>query len=85
MKNKEIAMKIQEHLSRFEEAGYKTIRGDNKYFYAHSWSAGRYVAIKYISYQCQSNLSNAEAEKYLDWLDAGNIGKHFDMNHKEQI
>jgi len=84
MKNKEIALKISEYLSRFEEAKYKTVRGDNKYYHAHAWNTGRYVAIRYISYQCQSNLSKDEAMKYLKWLYDGNIGKHTDMYYKDQ-
>jgi hypothetical protein len=31
----------------------------------------------YISHQGECFLKRAEAEKYLAWLDAGNVGKHY--------
>ena len=81
MKLQEIANRIKDHLKRFESD--KTInavkdgRDIPPYYNAWATSAGRYVRIVYVSFQGATNLSKAEAETYLQWLEAGNIGKHY--------
>lgn len=80
MNLKEIADQITVHLKRFEsvkkinklDRKYKT----RPYYNAHARQAGSKIAILYISYQGWDHLSKDEAENYLAWLDAGNIGKH---------
>lgn len=85
----EIAERITAHLKRFEadpviNAGRifrdgewtpsPTARGP--FWQARSWPAGRFVSVCYVNYQGHSNLTRREAEEYLAWLDAGNVGKH---------
>ena len=43
---------------------------------ARAFVAGRYIGICYVNYQGHSNVTRADAERYLEWLDAGNVGKH---------
>ena len=40
----------------------------------------------YVSYQGEASLKKAEAEAYLAWLDAGNVGRHYEQQRsaKEQ-
>lgn len=40
-------------------------------------ASGRYVYVQYISYQVSTALSKADALVYLEWLDAGNVGRHY--------
>jgi len=47
------------------------------YFGSRARAAGAYVAITYISYQGARNLTRADAEFYLQWLDRGNRGRHY--------
>lgn len=82
MKLKELAERICNHLKRFE-ADKTTInvvkegRDIQPYYNAWASVSGRYVRIVYVSFQGSSSLSKSEAEKYLCWLDAGNVGKHY--------
>jgi hypothetical protein len=79
----DIAKKIRAHLQRFEAD--PIINAENKpggltpYFHANAWDAGRYVAVRYVSFQGTTHLSKADAERYLAWLDAGNVGKHYEV------
>ncbi len=80
MKLKEIAERISKHLKRFEadkEINIRTGRGTSRFYFANARHTGRFVQITYITYQGFTSLSKAEAEKYLAWLDAGNIGWHY--------
>lgn len=86
MKLDEIASEISSYLQKFERDKtinkYKDGReGTSPYYYASAWRAGSYVSIRYISYQCESKLRKAEALAYLEWLRAGNVGKHFDPKY----
>jgi hypothetical protein len=80
MKLEEIADRINEHLKRFEADSVINAPNPNSkscpFYQAAAIRNGRYVAVKYVSYQHTSNLTRDEAEKYLAWLDAGNVGKH---------
>lgn len=87
---KEIARRIDAHLKRFERdskinaeqfflsrrTGKRESSGRH-YFYAGAWAAGRWVGVIYVSYQGHTNLSRDAASRYLDWLDAGNVGTHY--------
>lgn len=85
MKLKELAARISAHLRRFE-ADRKKINaphdgregGLRPYYHAEASVAGSYVSVIYISYQHGSHLTKAQAERYLAWLDAGNVGRHFE-------
>lgn len=86
---KQLATKINAHLQRFEadKTGVnKDDKGDGMgsrpFFNAHAtYYGGRFIAITYVSYQGDSQLTQAEAREYLAWLDAGNIGQHFKLKH----
>lgn len=78
----EIAARIRAHLARFEAD--KTInaanaRGSRPYYCVNAWRAGKYVGVKYISYQGPRMLDRPTAHAYLAWLDAGNVGRHYEV------
>lgn len=84
MKLTEIAERINAHLKRFERDAKINIRHQifnrTPYYNAGAGIAGRYVHVGYVSYgQDDSHLTRTEAEKYLVWLDAGNVGKHYNQ------
>jgi hypothetical protein len=82
----EIGKKIHAHLKRFERDPVINVRKSVEYgtvpyynVYARgSGKTGKYVYITYISYQGHVRLSRDDAEKYLAWLEAGNVGRHFE-------
>ena len=89
LKLSEIARRIDAHLKRFERdprinqpirVGDMTLR---TYYLAGSGFAGRYVYVVYVSYQGSTHLDRAQAESYLAWLDAGNVGTHWDSRLKD--
>ena len=81
---KELAAGIDAHLKRFEaDPAINAIerRGGrlSPYYGAGAgYWRGRYLLVQYISYQGPLTLSKAEAEAYLAWLDAGNVGRHYE-------
>lgn len=79
----EIARRIAEHLRRFEKDlkinAPRPGRDLRPYYQPGSWAAGRYVGVRYVSYQGKSMLTKSEAEQYLAWLDKGHVGKHFEV------
>jgi hypothetical protein len=84
---KEIASRILSHLKRFEkdpiinkaDPQYKT----RPYFWSNVSVRGRRIMVTYVSYQGSSSLTRQEAADYLAWLDAGNVGCHYEMKTKE--
>lgn len=88
MKLAEIAARISAHLKRFEADPVINRPRDGKeggvrpYWMAGSWSSGRYVGVRYVSYQGASHLTKQEALDYLEWLDAGNVGTQFHMRRR---
>lgn len=88
MKLAEIAERINAHLKRFEKDP-KTNPLDPKYktrpFYVASASApkgARTVAVLYVCYQGASKLDREDALAYLAWLDAGNVGRHYEQQRE---
>ncbi len=87
MKLKEIAEAIAAHLARFEtdpkanpvDRNY----GTHPFYRAGSWASGRYVCVVYVTYQGHSNLTKEQAIQYLDWLNAGNVGRHYEALRAE--
>lgn len=87
MTTKEIAEKIDAHLKRFEKdpkinAPYSPV-GNPKtrllyYWHAGARGCGRWISICYVAYQSRSSISKMDGERYLAWLDAGNVGRHFE-------
>ena len=78
---REIAARIDAYLRRFERDlninVNVTAGGAKRFYYAGAAASGGWVGICYVSYQGSSSLRRAEAEAYLKWLDAGNIGTHY--------
>jgi hypothetical protein len=77
---REIAEALRAHLERMEgNPSINTVmHGAKRFYYASAWVAGRYVGVRYISYQGNSNLTRADAECYLAWLDGGGEGRHYE-------
>lgn len=93
MKLNEIAERISTHLHRFENDPAINVRpGGNQYRTLPYWhpgaaARGRFVYVRYVSFQLSSTLSKDQATRYLEWLDAGNVGRHFQLREaalKEQ-
>jgi hypothetical protein len=66
------AAQIDSYLKKFE------ITNKMNLFWSGARQAGRYVRISYIHYQSSSHLTKVQAETYLKWLQAGNVGKHWE-------
>lgn len=83
MKLNEIAARINEYLQKFEkDLSINKIDPKNytcKFYYANAYSGGKFVFIKYINSQGSTPLTRERAERYLAWLEAGNVGMHFEM------
>lgn len=79
MKLGEIAQKLKEHLSRFEQDPVlsKNDKGKTRFWNTGVVVSGRFIKVCYISYQGYSNLTKDEALQYLEKLDAGFVGQHF--------
>lgn len=78
---KEIAEAINGYLVRFErdpELNVKNERnGTRKFWQAGAFASGAWVNVRYVSYQGVTSLRKPDAERYLEWLHAGNVGKHY--------
>jgi hypothetical protein len=81
MKLGEIAERIGAHLKRFEADPVINApdrpNGVRKYFGAWARQAGSRLMVMYISYQGWQSLTKDDAIRYLAWLDAGFVGKHY--------
>ena len=91
MKLKDIAERIDEYLKKFEldpTLAKKKLpemsHAITRFYNPSAHRVGRYVGVKYLSFQAQFNLNREEAERYLAWLDDGNKGKHFEMDRDGQ-
>jgi hypothetical protein len=79
---KKIAEGIDAYLRCFEADPKINVakegRNISPYFHAHAWyPGGAYISVVYISFQGISHLKRDEAEAYLAWLEAGNVGRHY--------
>lgn len=87
----ELWQRIDEHLKRIEKDPVtnpgkrfdKQLKkwvsdegGCHDYFGARAHGDRHRVWVNYITYQGGTHLSIEEAQKYLAWLDAGNVGHH---------
>ena len=83
MKLKEIARELFKYLAEFERLENIEHKGDRRYlgryYNVNVWSGGRFVYVKYISYQIETAMTKSEATEYLEWLRAGNSGRHYEM------
>lgn len=78
---RETAAAIRAHLKRMEVTptiNTETRPGMTRFCGTWAGVAGRYVSVCYISYQGTSNLTRADAEWYLKWLDGGGEGRHYE-------
>lgn len=82
----EIAARIGAHLKRFEaDPKVNRVFGKFKthtYYCVECCTSGPRVFVTYVGYQGNSSLTKAEALAYLEWLDAGGVGKHWDAKRK---
>lgn len=88
MKIAELAEKITAHLKRFENDPIINKSGKYRtspYQRAFAFHTGRYVGVTYVEFQGPSYLSRDEAVKYLAWLDAGNVGRHWKQQGAQSI
>lgn len=78
----EIGDRINKHLKRFEADPSINVRnskyGTSPYYHASAVRAGRYVNVVYVAYQGSTSLSREDAESYLEWLDSGHVGTHYE-------
>jgi hypothetical protein len=83
----EIAARIRAHLKRFEADpainGRHPRSGTSAYYLARAYRGGRYVSVSYVTYQGATTLDRERAERYLAWLDAGNVGRHWECEKQE--
>jgi hypothetical protein len=86
---RDLASAICGYLHRFERDSKINApdkpRGTTPYYNAWAYVAGRYVVVCYVSYQGRSNLTRDEAQVYLDWLKAGNVGTHFQQQRQRKV
>lgn len=74
----EIAQRIGAHLARMEYAQPNRGGTKSRYWKSGARVTGAYVTVWYISYQWHATLTKANAWRYLQWLDAGNEGQHYE-------
>ncbi|HBD95356.1 MAG TPA: hypothetical protein DC057_14405 [Spirochaetia bacterium] len=81
MKLEEIAYRINKYLQEFEaDKKVNTLKMKvTKYYQPSAFSTGKNIGIRYIIYQSVSILNKKDAIEYMNWLEKGNKGKHFEM------
>lgn len=90
MKLKEIAARIAAHLKRFENDPAINVTPEGRamsilpYWHSNAWSSGNRVFIAYVSFQHTSSLTKSEALAYLEKLDNGFVGRHFNVPKESQ-
>lgn len=80
MKIKEVADRIHAHLMRLEVENCPADGELPRFYHACAYRAGRFVGVIYVSYQGSYNLPLGLAVEYLEALDAGYDGKHFNLD-----
>ena len=79
----QVAAKISEYLQKFEADPKINVKRDggtiSPYWQSGAYQAGRFVGVIYVRFQGSFTLKRDEAEKYLAWLEAGNVGKHLQV------
>ena len=82
----EIAKRIAAHLRRFESDPVINVATEGcrrPYYNSGATVAGSRVAVWTVSFQHATNLTRADALRYLAWLDAGNVGSHYASLERE--
>ena len=84
----EIAERIAAHLRRFEASPAINAPRDgrriNAYHNPSAFVRGSRIGVGYVSFQSETCLTKPEALAYLAWLDAGNVGRHFEQQRAAQ-
>jgi len=81
----QISVRLDAHLRRIEEDPVPNpwndgkVNGTKPFYNAGASVGGARVSICYVSYQGRTRLKKVDALKYLAWLDAGNVGKHWNI------
>lgn len=82
----QIANRINEHFKRIEndpKLNTENDQGCSRWYNSSAYRGGRYVRICYVSYQGARSLLRDEALAYLEWLDKGNVGKHYQLQYRK--
>ena len=95
---RDLAAKIDAHLQRIENDPKlnpsERYDHEKKRWVLDKWGVRDYynagaqairgprIAVRYVSYQGTSKITLEEAAAYLTWLDAGNVGRHFEQQKK---
>lgn len=78
MTTTEIAAKLNEHLKRWaDDENPNLVTSRRRFWRPGAYRAGAYVRVTYISYQGETSLRKHEAAQYLEWIEEGNVGKHW--------
>lgn len=82
-KGDDIAKRISNRLKWLEKNDNPTMPGNHdgslkRFWNAGAYRAGRYVKVWYVSYQGGRNLTFDEAERYAQYLEDGNNGRHYE-------
>ena len=81
---KDIAARIDAHLKRFEADPAINVKRERRlgglrpYWNPGAGVCGRYVGVTYIRFQGTRCLPKTDALRYLAWLDAGGVGRHYE-------
>ena len=80
-KLKEIAARIYAKLKQFaaDPKVNKRNGGVARFWMVNAYDAGRFVGVIYVSYQGPSMLKKQQALAYMEWLEAGNVGTHYEF------
>src|SRR4051812_5757691 len=82
---KEIADRINAHLKRFEASkkiNAENARGHHPYYHAGAGESSGKVQVVYVGYQGETSLNRVQAGWYLELLDRGFVGRHFEAFRK---
>lgn len=72
------AMEADPEINTRQPTGNK-VEGLSRFWHSQCYyPGGPKIVIIYISFQGSSTLSRSEAEKYLEYLEAGNTGRHWE-------
>lgn len=84
-----IAERIAAHLRRFEaDPVVNTPREGRRiklYYSPSAFARGSRVGISYVSFQSETCVTKADALAYLAWLDAGNVGRHWEWERAVKV
>ena len=81
LKLTEIAARIDAHLKRFEDQEHRLRIGDREWYHSSCEVYGTRLKLHYMTTRELTGFSvkKSDAITYLAWLDAGNVGKHWEV------